>query len=76
MGAPDARAHAIVGASTRGILRRSSPQGSSYRRLQVPGEVNVLMHIPLALFHDRQGAHPHHIVRTRAERDKHRAAVG
>ena len=76
VGAPDARAHAIVGASTRGILRRSSPQGSSYRRLQVPGEVNVLMHIPLALFHDREGAHPYHIVRTLPERDRRGAAVG
>src|SRR5436309_15174411 len=53
VGAPDAGAHAIVGASTRTILRRSSSQGSSYRRLQVPGEVHVLMHITLALFHDR-----------------------
>ena len=63
VGAPDAGAHAIVGASTRAILRRSFPQGSAYRRLQVPGEVNVLVHIPLALFHDREGAHPHHIAR-------------
>src|SRR5712691_9142910 len=28
--APDAGAHAIVGASTRAILRRSSPQGDSH----------------------------------------------
>src|SRR5712691_3743441 len=64
VGTPDAGAHAIISASPRAILRRSSPQGGSHRRLQVPGEVNVLMHIPLALFHDREGAHPHHIART------------
>ena len=75
VGAPDAGAHAIVGASTRGILRRSYPQGSSYRRLQVPGEVNVLMHIPLALFHDREGAHPHHIARALPEGDRRCAAA-
>src|SRR5436309_13721202 len=36
VGAPDARAHAIVVASSRGILRRSFPTGSSYRRMQGP----------------------------------------
>src|SRR5205823_1948552 len=38
VGAPDARAHADVGASPRAKLRRSFPQGSASRRLQVPGE--------------------------------------
>jgi hypothetical protein len=34
------------------------------------------MHIPLALFRDREGAHPHHIARTLRERNRCGAAAG
>ena len=76
VGAPDAGAQAIIGASTARILRRTFPQGSSYGCLQVPGKVNVLMHIALALFRDREGTHPHQIARALPERNRCGAVAG